>query len=312
MADIKARVDAKTNLHKLFRHGEDVLDIVVKDFFNRRHIIDLSRCLAYQEWRFLHDSGVDTYLEDGAIAYAKFFSSNDLDEQVCFYLDRLAIWLRKRMLQRCGPPSEEAIAPFPIRDILTQMGYLFGASSSNAEDAVENPFRGNEDDYYNPGNSLIDVVLEERRGIPISLAVIYVAVVRKAFGIELDVIGLPGHIVVGVPEKFSSERIFVDPFNSGRILSYNDCREIVNRYNITFHERMIDPISQVDVWQRMIRNLIHAITAPVMEDYTSSQWQTVFPLTHFLLDEMQRISNFEELLDHNQWRLHSLDPRYLS
>jgi regulator of sirC expression with transglutaminase-like and TPR domain len=61
---------------------------------------------------------------------------------------------------------------------------------SNIEDLVENPFRGNVGDYYIPSNSLIDVVLEERKGIPISLVVIYVAVLRRAYAIELDVIGL--------------------------------------------------------------------------------------------------------------------------
>jgi regulator of sirC expression with transglutaminase-like and TPR domain len=209
----------------------------------------------------------------------------------------------------------ESRAKLQVLQLCTQFGifwfYLFGSTASNTEDSVENPFRGNVGDYYNPSNSLIDVVLEERKGIPISLAVIYVAVLRRAYDIELDVIGLPGHIVVGVPEELGGERIFVDPFNSGRILTTADCREIVNRYNITFQDRMLDPISQVDVWQRMIRNLIHAMTAPIMDDHNASQWSTVLPLTHFLVDEMQRITCFEELLNHDQWRLHSVNPRFL-
>ncbi|KAL7510271.1 hypothetical protein ACHAXN_007216 [Cyclotella atomus] len=312
MADIKVHRDMRSNLHKLLRYGEDVYDIVVKDFYNRKHIVDLGRCLAYQEWRFIHDSGVDTCLEDGAVAFAKFFTSHDVGAMVDYYLDEMAVWLRKRLQQRFGKPySTGSETMYPIRDVLVYMSYLFGATPSNAEDSFENPFQGNTADYYNPGNSLIDVVIEERKGIPISLAVIYVAVVRRACEIELDVVGLPGHIVVGIPEELSSERIFVDPFNSGRIMTVADSREIVNRYNVTFHDRMLDPISQVDVWQRMIRNLIHAISAPIIDDHESSEWSTVLPLTLFLVDEMQRITCFEELLDHEHWRLHSLDPRYL-
>jgi PII-like signaling protein len=49
-----------------------------------------------------------------------------------------------------------------------------------------------------------------------------------------------------------------------------------------------------------------------MDNQNASQWSTVLPLTHFLVDEMQRITTcFEELLNHDQWRLQSVDPRYL-
>ena len=80
-------------------------------------------------------------------------------------------------------------------------------------------------------------------------------IVRRAVGIEFNVIGLPGHIVLGVPLSLGVGRVFVDPFHGGRILTYDDCIDIVNRYNITFREDMIRPLSHKDVWQRMIRNL---------------------------------------------------------
>lgn len=84
---------------------------------------------------------------------------------------------------------------------------------------------------------------------------IYIAVVRRAFGIELDGIGLPGHIVVGVPQSISAGRIFVDPFYGGRVLAFEDCRNIVSRYNITFRDEFVNPMDHNVVWQRMIRNL---------------------------------------------------------
>ena len=50
-----------------------------------------------------------------------------------------------------------------------------------------------------------------------TLSIIYVAVVRRIIGVELDIIGLPGHIVVGAPSDGTSNtnRIFVDPFHQG-------------------------------------------------------------------------------------------------
>jgi len=48
---------------------------------------------------------------------------------------------------------------------------------------------------------------------------------------------MSGHIVVGAPYNGipNSSRVFIDPFNGGRILSYADCTEIATRYNISFH-----------------------------------------------------------------------------
>ena len=66
--------------------------------------------------------------------------------------------------------------------------------------------------------------------------------------------------MVGIPTNSidNSTRIFVDPFHDGQILTYADCQVIVGRYNMTFHDDMVKPISNEEVWQRMVRNLIHS------------------------------------------------------
>eukprot|EP00956_Cyclotella_meneghiniana_P004902 scaffold6050_cov70-Cyclotella_meneghiniana.AAC.6 len=292
--------EKRATLFKLLQHGEDVINDAV---LREPPVSDVIRYLAYEDWRFLHDSGIETSIEDGAIAIAKFFSAQiDLDDLVFSHLEAQALWLKERMQQRFGLPSSDSISSYPIQKILAQMKYLFGASSSNAEDTVESSFSGNRNDYYNPENSLIDVVLVKRTGIPLTLAIVYIAIVRRAFGISLDVIGLPGHIIIGVPQSFGAGQIFVDPFDCGRILTYDDCREIVERYNITFRDEMANPITK-DVWQRMIRNLIHALTMPA-NDVTD--WAAATPLTTFLLDEMQRIDSFDELLVAPTWRFRCL------
>ena len=73
-------------------------------------------------------------------------------------------------------------------------------------------FRGDREHYDDPDNSMLDVVLARRRGLPIALSVVYVEVARRA-GIPLRGIGLPGHYVVGhfgtVPP------LLLDPFDGG-------------------------------------------------------------------------------------------------
>ncbi|MDX1535088.1 MAG: transglutaminase-like domain-containing protein, partial [Thermoplasmata archaeon] len=52
-------------------------------------------------------------------------------------------------------------------------------------------FRGNQDDYYDPRNSFLGEVIRRRTGLPITLALVYVEVGRRA-GLELSGVGFPG------------------------------------------------------------------------------------------------------------------------
>ena len=73
-------------------------------------------------------------------------------------------------------------------------------------------FTGNRDDYGHPDNSMLDLVLARRTGLPILLSVVYVEVARRA-GIPLQGVGLPGHYVVG---HFRTEPpLLLDPFAGG-------------------------------------------------------------------------------------------------
>ena len=73
-------------------------------------------------------------------------------------------------------------------------------------------FTGNRDDYNHPDNSMLDLVLARRTGLPILLSVVYVEVARRA-GIPLEGVGLPGHFVVG---HFGAEPpLLLDPFAGG-------------------------------------------------------------------------------------------------
>ncbi|HYF26529.1 MAG TPA: transglutaminase-like domain-containing protein [Baekduia sp.] len=76
----------------------------------------------------------------------------------------------------------------------------------------EHGFLGDAEDYDHPDNSMLDVVLERRRGLPILLSAVYTEVARRA-GVPLAGVGLPGHFVVAhfgaVPP------VVLDPFSGG-------------------------------------------------------------------------------------------------
>jgi regulator of sirC expression with transglutaminase-like and TPR domain len=72
-------------------------------------------------------------------------------------------------------------------------------------------FQGDSQTYYDPRNSFVPWVLARRRGIPISLAIVMMAIGRRA-GIPVEGVGFPGHFLarVGGPEG-----VLVDPFHRG-------------------------------------------------------------------------------------------------
>jgi regulator of sirC expression with transglutaminase-like and TPR domain len=89
-------------------------------------------------------------------------------------------------------------------------------------------FVGNQASYYDPRNSLLPYVIDERRGIPITLSVVYMELGRRA-GLEVEGIGLPGHFIVRVRAESArgEETRLVDPFNR-RAISVDDCQELLD------------------------------------------------------------------------------------
>jgi regulator of sirC expression with transglutaminase-like and TPR domain len=82
----------------------------------------------------------------------------------------------------------------------------------------EKGFIGNAQDYYDPRNSYLCDVLERRRGIPITLAVVYLEVARRV-GCAAHGVNFPGHFLVGIGRV---DEIWLDPFTGG-FLTREEC-----------------------------------------------------------------------------------------
>ncbi|MCL5267546.1 MAG: transglutaminase-like domain-containing protein [Bacteroidetes bacterium] len=119
-------------------------------------------------------------------------------------------------------------------------------------------FAGNSKDYYNPDNSIIHRVLETRRGIPISLGVVYLLVGRRV-NLPVFGVGAPAHFLV----KFVLEgkEIYVDVFNRGRIMSRKDAEEFISGMGFSFEPRFLKDSSDLEMLARTCRNLARAFSA---------------------------------------------------
>ena len=104
-------------------------------------------------------------------------------------------------------------------------------------------FVGDREHYDDPANSMLDLVLTRRRGLPILLSVVYVEVARRA-GIPLAGVGLPGHFVVG---HFGTDPpVLLDPFAGGGRVETGGAQDLVRPWRA--HE----------VAMRMLNNLVMA------------------------------------------------------
>ena len=85
-------------------------------------------------------------------------------------------------------------------------------------------FAGNANNYYDPDNSYLHVMLRTRRGIPISLALLWLELAGQ-IGLDAHGVGFPGHFLVKVHLPYPHEgKVVIDPFN-GHSLTKEDLME---------------------------------------------------------------------------------------
>lgn len=125
----------------------------------------------------------------------------------------------------------------------------------------ERQFQGNAEDYYNPANSFLNEVLDTRRGLPITLSIVYMAVAQR---LELPVsgVGLPLHFIVRydppVSRRDTAPPILIDPFYGGEILTPEQCRERIERIMgraIGFDPAYLQPTPNRLILYRLLNNL---------------------------------------------------------
>uniref|UniRef100_A0A6I8SJ44 F-box protein 21 n=1 Tax=Xenopus tropicalis TaxID=8364 RepID=A0A6I8SJ44_XENTR len=123
---------------------------------------------------------------------------------------------------------------------------------------VEQMFKGNVADFYNPLNSYIHQVLITKTGIPISLSVLYLTLASH-LGVELEPVNFPHHFMLrwcqGPPGSSNiSDYLYVDAFGGGRRLTAKECECMIGQH-VT--EEFYAAVNTKEVMQRMVGNLLN-------------------------------------------------------
>jgi hypothetical protein len=183
-------------------------------------------------------------LAEAALEFAR-FSYPDIDPQI--YLDRL-----EAMAGTVEGPTH-----LDLRRVV----------------AIREGMGGDIDDYYDPRNSFLNEVIDRRKGIPITLAVVWMEVGRRA-GIDVQGVALPGHFLV-----FAGGQL-VDPFHGGEAIGADEAAALVaENYGgpPRLNPEWLEPVAPEAILERMLGNLTEAyrrIAGQVAAEFRPPDWIT--------------------------------------
>lgn len=109
------------------------------------------------------------------------------------------------------------------------------------------------EDYHNPLNSNLSYVIQEKRGLPISLACVYMLVGYR-LGLQIEGCNFPGHFLARA--YVDNEMILVDCFDGGKVLDVSVVMDSEPPLNV--HSVVHDPVDAEVIMIRVLNNLVHA------------------------------------------------------
>ncbi|UII23018.1 transglutaminase-like domain-containing protein [Fulvivirga ligni] len=117
-------------------------------------------------------------------------------------------------------------------------------------------FGANTKNFHSPSNSMINIVLESRKGNPISLCVLYMLVARK---LKMPVYGvnLPNLFILTYKSEIDGvDQFYINAFNRGLIFSKDDIDNYIHELRINPQDSFYEPCDNREIVLRSLRNLV--------------------------------------------------------
>ncbi|MBN8824598.1 MULTISPECIES: transglutaminase-like domain-containing protein [unclassified Spirosoma] len=113
-------------------------------------------------------------------------------------------------------------------------------------------FAPNTKHFHSPANSMINQVLESRRGNPITLCVLYMLIARR---LNLPVYGVNLPNLFVLTYKTNGVQFYINVFNRGLVFTTKDIDQYIDQLNIQRLDAFYQPCTNTDIVRRVLRNL---------------------------------------------------------
>jgi regulator of sirC expression with transglutaminase-like and TPR domain len=114
-------------------------------------------------------------------------------------------------------------------------------------------FGANTKNFHSPSNCMINIVLDSKKGNPISLCVIYMLVATK---LKLPVYGVNLPNLFILTHKTKEAQFYINVFNKGLIFSKSDIDNYIAQLNLSPTDIFYQPCTHLDIIKRVLRNLV--------------------------------------------------------
>ncbi|HLK98884.1 MAG TPA: transglutaminase-like domain-containing protein [Hymenobacter sp.] len=116
-------------------------------------------------------------------------------------------------------------------------------------------FAPNTKHFHSPSNSMINQVLESRRGNPITLCVLYMLIAQR---LNLPVYGVNLPNLFVLTYRSASGQFYINVFNRGLIFTKKDIDQYIDQLNLKRLDTFYQPCTNADIVRRVLRNLVLA------------------------------------------------------
>ncbi len=189
------------------------------------------------EFAELIERGVNNrrQLEDALLLLSKFGNPTLRVEEYRKKLDKLS--------SQIG--GEIAYTPSMTEKMQIMLQYVFR----------ELRFRGDAQDYHSTDNAYLDRVIDRRKGLPIMLSAVVMFLARR-LGLPFFGVNMPIHFMLMY--KIHDREILIDPFDSGSIVTYNQCCYFLKKNGIEPRPEHLQKADESEILKRCLRNLMNA------------------------------------------------------
>ncbi|KAK6190846.1 hypothetical protein SNE40_002623 [Patella caerulea] len=219
-----------------------------------------------QRWReFLELPPQQHSLETGASLIAQWCQPTEIvtENTISQQIDQIVKLVKQELKDRC---EDHPAVNYVLDDNELVMNEWSPEQSRIVLEAINHvlfeklQYRGNMSEYYDPCNSYINKILERKKGIPITLCIIYNCIAKR-LGVLCQPVNFPSHFLLRWEEhplaSLVQKYTYIDAFHGGQFYTSNECCQALGLpESIAQNREIYEAIEHKKVFERMARNLV--------------------------------------------------------